>query len=290
MSNVSFGLKPVARRILNNMMLYHAVNAGLDAAIFNPLHVDNPESYDKEIRCSAEDLLFNRNTDALNRFVQYFESQGNGQTVKKQTVVELPADLRLRNAVLNRDRRDLSGIISGLLESMPAHDILNNVLLPAMNEVGEKMSSGEMILPFVLQAAEIMKEAVQILEPHLSGSCTGTRGKLIIATVFGDVHDIGKNLVGSILRNQGYEVIDLGKQVPLEVIIDAVKKEKPDALGLSALLVTTSKEMAQCVIELDKQNLGIPVLIGVGIITVCIQCSLENNRQYAGGLLCQRCF
>jgi 5-methyltetrahydrofolate--homocysteine methyltransferase len=286
-SNVSFGLKPAARRILNNMMLYHAVNAGLDAAIFNPLHVDNPESYDKEIRCSAEDLLFNRNTDALNRFVQYFESQGNGQTVKKQTVVELPADLRLRNAVLNRDRRDLSGIISGLLESMPAHDILNNVLLPAMNEVGEKMSSGEMILPFVLQAAEIMKEAVQILEPHLSGSCTGTRGKLIIATVFGDVHDIGKNLVGSILRNQGYEVIDLGKQVPLEVIIDAVKKEKPDALGLSALLVTTSKEMAQCVIELDKQNLGIPVLIGGAAVNKQFASRiavLENNRQYAGGV------
>jgi len=287
-SNVSFGLKPAARRILNNMMLYHAVNAGLDAAIFNPLHIDNPESYEKEIRCSAEDLLFNRNKDALNRFVQYFENKGNGQDDKKQTtVVEIPAELSLRNAVVNRDRRNLSETITELLKRMPAHDILNNILLPAMSEVGEKMSSGEMILPFVLQAAEIMKEAIQILEPHLLAGNTGSRGKLIIATVFGDVHDIGKNLVGSILRNQGYEVIDLGKQVPLEIIVDAVKKEKPDALGLSALLVTTSKQMAQCVIELDKQNLNIPVLIGGAAVNKQFASRiavLDNNRQYSGGV------
>jgi 5-methyltetrahydrofolate--homocysteine methyltransferase len=286
-SNVSFGLKPAARRILNNMMLYHAVNAGLDAAIFNPLHIDNPRDYDEAIRCSAEDLLFNRNADALNRFVQHFENKISGQSVKKGIAVELPAELRLRNAILNRDRRDLSGTIAGLLKSMPAQDILNNILLPAMNEVGEKMSSGEMILPFVLQAAEVMKEAVQILEPLLSSGSKGTRGKLIIATVFGDVHDIGKNLVGSILRNQGYEVIDLGKQVPLEIIIDAVKKEKPDALGLSALLVTTSRQMAQCVIELDKQNLGIPVLIGGAAVNKQFASRiavLDNSRQYAGGV------
>lgn len=286
-SNVSFGLKPAARRILNNMMLHHAANAGLDAAIFNPLHVDNPESYEKEIRHSAEDLLFNRNADALNRFIKHFENQLTGQAVKKEIAAELPAELRLRNAVVDRDRRNLPGIISGLLKNMPAPDILNNILLPAMNEVGEKMSSGEMILPFVLQAAEIMKEAVGILEPHLKGSCTATRGKLVIATVFGDVHDIGKNLVGSILRNQGYEVIDLGKQVPLEVIIDAVKKEKPDALGLSALLVTTSKQMAQCVIELDKQKLDIPLLIGGAAVNKQFAsriAALDNKRQYAGGV------
>ncbi len=286
-SNVSFGLKPAARRILNNMMLYNAVDAGLDAAIFNPLHVDNPENYDKAIRYSAEDLLFNRNADALNNFVQYFESEVTGPAVKKKVAAELPAELRLRNAIVNRDKRDLSGIITVLLKSMPANDILNNILLSAMNEVGEKMSSGEMILPFVLQAAEIMKEAVEILEPHLKGSSTGIRGKLIIATVFGDVHDIGKNLVGSILRNQGYEVIDLGKQVPLEVIIDAVKKEKPDALGLSALLVTTSKQMAQCVMELDKQKIDVPVLIGGAAVNKQFASRiavLDNNRQYAGGV------
>jgi 5-methyltetrahydrofolate--homocysteine methyltransferase len=286
-SNVSFGLKPAARRILNNVMLYHAVNAGLDAAIFNPLHIDNPEDYDKAVRSCAEDLLFNRNADALSRFVQYFENQATGQAVKREIAADLPSESRLRNAVLNRDKRDLSGIITVLLKSMPAHDILNNILLPAMSEVGEKMSSGQMILPFVLQAAEIMKEAVQILEPHLLTGCTGARGKLVIATVFGDVHDIGKNLVGSILRNQGYEIIDLGKQVPLDVIIDAVKREKPDALGLSALLVTTSRQMAQCVIELDKQNINIPVLIGGAAVNKQFASRiavLDNNRQYAGGV------
>lgn len=286
-SNVSFGLKPAARRILNNMMLYHAIKAGLDAAIFNSLHLDNPEKYDEKLRSCAEDLLFNRNTDALNRFVQFFENQDTTLVNKKQAIVELPAEQRLHNAVLNRDRRDLQQIIALLLKNVPAHDILNNILLSAMAEVGEKMTSGEMILPFVLQAAEIMKEAVQILEPHLKENCVGTRGKMVLATVFGDVHDIGKNLVGSILRNQGFEIIDLGKQVSVEAIIEAVKREKPDALGLSALLVTTSKQMALCISELDKQKLSIPVLIGGAAVNKEFASRitlLNDKKQYAGGV------
>lgn len=286
-SNVSFGLKPKARRILNNVMLYHAAKAGLDAAIFNPLHIDNPELYEKDVLNSAEDLLFNRKTDALATFVEFFEKQTPEETSKRKTAVELSFQARLRNAVLFRDRRDLGNIIESLQKQMPAQDILNNVLLPAMNEVGQKMSTGEMILPFVLQAAEIMKEAVKILEPSLKGASGATKGKMVLATVFGDVHDIGKNLVGSILANQGFDIIDLGKQVPLSSIVEAVKREKPDAVGLSALLVTTSKQMAQCVEEFDKLNWNIPILIGGAAVNKEFASRIEvlqDNRSYNGGV------
>jgi len=286
-SNVSFGLKPKARRILNNLMLYHAVKAGLDAAIFNPLHRDNVEKYDPQVRTLGENLLFNKNTDALSQFVNYFETVIEEKKEKSaETAVELSAEEKLRNAIVKRDRRDLEKNIIALLETKSASDILNMVLLPAMAIVGDKMSSGEMILPFVLQAAEIMKEAVTILEPYLKDANAATKGKIILATVYGDVHDIGKNLVGSILRNQGYTVIDLGKQVPIENIIAAVKKEKPDAVGLSALLVTTSRQMRLCVEEFDKHGIKLPVFIGGAAVNkdFAERIALLDDRMYESGV------
>lgn len=286
-SNVSFGLKPKARRVLNNVMLYHAVKAGLDAAIFNPLHLDDVESYDAGIRMCAEDLLFNRKHDALINFVNLFEDKVDQPKEKKNVTVMLSAKERLHNAVVKRDRRDLEKIISELLKTDSATDILNKILLPAMAEVGEKMSSGEMILPFVLQAAEIMKESVKILEPSLKGAKSAIKGKIILATVFGDVHDIGKNLVGSILGNQGFEIIDLGKQVPIDLIVETAKKEKPDAVGLSALLVTTSRQMAQCVCEFDKEKLEVPILIGGAAVNKEFASRielLEESHRYCGGV------
>src|SRR6187549_1932066 len=140
--------------------------------------------------------------------------------------------------------------------------VLNDVLLPAMKEVGDKFGAGELILPFVLQSAEVMKRAVARLENYLDRIEGHTKGKVVIATVFGDVHDIGKSLVNTILTNNGYTVVDLGKQVPVDTIIDAAIEEKADAIGLSALLVSTSKQMPACIQELHNEGLEFPILLG----------------------------
>lgn len=290
-SNVSFGLKPKARRILNNVMLYHAVEAGLDAAIFNPLHKDNVENYDAGLRTLAENLLFNRSIDALSEFVNYFEKIKDEKTVGSEQVLPVLSDeQKLKYAILKRDRRDLKKTILSLLQNRNASEILNTILLPAMAEVGEKMTNGEMILPFVLQAAEVMKESVTILEPYLKDSNAVSKGKIILATVYGDVHDIGKNLVGSILRNQGYTVIDLGKQVAIETIIEAVKKEKPDAVGLSALLVTTSKQMRLCVETFAKEGINVPVFIGGAAVNsdFAQRIAIFDDKMYEGGVFYAR--
>jgi len=294
-SNVSFGLKPKARRILNNLMLHHAVEAGLAAAIFNPMHVDDVDKYDTTVRGLGEDLLFNRRGDSLQRFVEYFETETKSSSPQNNAAVNNGVDVsanqspesRLRSAVLDRDKRHLVETINTLLKTRSASDILNTILLPAMSEVGERMAAGDMILPFVLQAAEVMKEAVSILEPHLKDGSGKTLGKIIIATVYGDVHDIGKNLVASILRNQGFEVIDLGKQVPLETIVEAARREKPDIVGLSALLVTTSKQMALCAKEFARQGIDIPIIIGGAAVNKDFASRisvLENGSSFAPGV------
>lgn len=287
-SNVSFGLQPKARRVLNNVMLHHAVEAGLDAAIFNPLHLDKIGTYEISIRDAAEDLIFNKSPNALEKYISLFETASSGTSVNKSSEIreQLPLDKQLYLAIINRDRRGLKAI-DELLKSKGAHGILNEILLPAMAEVGEKMSSGELILPFVLQSAEVMQEAIKILEPNLKTGEQISKGKIVLATVYGDVHDIGKNLVGSILSNQGYEIIDLGKQVPIEKIIETVNTENPDAVGLSALLVTTSREMALCVKEFDKSGISIPVLIGGAAVNrefAARISQLDNGKRYEGGV------
>jgi 5-methyltetrahydrofolate--homocysteine methyltransferase len=286
-SNVSFGLAPASRRVLNNVMLHYAAQAGLDAAIFNPLHLDRIETYDPVVRGLAEELLFNRAAGALAEFVNAFAKATPAPVAPRTAEKALAPDLALRDKILNRDRRDLAMCIETLLAAREPQDILNTVLLPAMAEVGARMDRGEMILPFVLQAAEVMKEALSILGPRLASASAGRRGKIVMATVYGDVHDIGKNLVASILRNQGYDVVDLGKQVQLEALIAAVRAEKPDALGLSALLVTTSREMGRCVAELARLNLRVPLLVGGAAVNresakrISV---LDNGKSYAGGV------
>jgi len=287
-SNVSYGFSPEARRVLNNVMLYYAEKAGLDAAIFNPHHLDNIEKYDPIIRKSAEDLIFNRGKQCLTNFIDLFEKQKRSTNndfvfVEKQLTLEE----KLKNCIINRDSRNLEQILKSLLNQKAPQSILSEILLPSMNEVGEKMEKGEIILPFVLHSAEIMKQALSILEPYLVSKQLSKRGKIILATVFGDVHDIGKNLVGTILKNSGYEVIDLGKQVPVEDIIKAVKKENPDAIGLSALLVTTSREMAYCVEALEKENIKVPVLIGGAAVNKDFAfkiSTLKNGEKYSAGV------
>lgn len=272
-SNVSFGLSPAARAVLNSVMLFHAVQYGLDMAIVNPAHITPYPEISEEERALAEDLIFNRRPDALQRLIEHFENSGgprNSKAEATQAALQAmePAE-RLRWRVVHRSKEDVEKDIDLLIQQnghgsqhAAAIDILNNALLPAMKEVGDKFGSGELILPFVLQSAEVMKKAVAHLETYLERKEGVSKGTLVLATVYGDVHDIGKNLVKTILSNNGFRVVDLGKQVPAETIISRAVEENADAIGLSALLVSTSKQMPLIVNELQRRGLKIPVMIG----------------------------
>lgn len=279
-SNVSYGLKPPARRVLNSVFLYHAVEAGLDVAIVNPAQITPYADLPIAARELADDLIFNRRPDALPRFIAYFA----GQSEQAESAPALSANPRqqLYDAILRRRREGVEALVDACLQEMSALDVLNTVLLPAMKEVGDRFGAGELILPFVLQAAEVMRAAVTHLEPHLPRQSGSSKGTLVLATVFGDVHDIGKNLVKTILVNNGYTVYDLGKQVPVSAIVDKAVEVKADAIGLSALLVATSAQMRLCVEELQRRGLQLPVLIGGAAINPAFAERIGAN--YAGGV------
>lgn len=286
-SNLSFGLKQHARSILNSVFLYHAVKAGLDTAIVNPSHITPYAEVDAEQRQLAEDLIYNR-ADALPRYIAYFEAHGP-QTSDADAKVDPTEGMttfeRAHWQVLHRRKEGIEALIDqaiaeraadeGISNGEAAVNVLNTVLLPAMKDVGDRFGAGELILPFVLQSAEVMKRAVAQLEKYLERTEGYTKGKVVLATVFGDVHDIGKNLVNTILSNNGYTVYDLGKQVPLNTILEKAVEVQADAIGLSALLVSTSKQMPLCVKELHKRGLEFPVIIGGAAI----------NRSYGRRIL-----
>ncbi len=272
-SNVSFGLSPASRACLNSVMLYHAVLAGLDMAIVNPAQITPYIDIDPDEITLAEDLIFARRPDALQRLIGYYDQHGNAasdrSTEQEKRIKTLPADQRLHWKILHRHKEDVEKDIDLLLEGYQSKElnkqavvVLNTVLLPAMKDVGDKFASGELILPFVLQSAEVMKKSVSYLENFLEKKDGESKGLIVLATVYGDVHDIGKNLVKTILVNNGYQVIDLGKQVPAETIITTAVEKNAMAIGLSALLVSTSKQMPLIVNELQRRALNFPVLIG----------------------------
>lgn len=271
-SNVSFGLSRPARKVLNSVMLYHAVEAGLDMAIVNPAQIKPYAEIPEEERILAEDLIFNRDENALAKLIAYFdtvEESGDDQESAEAVLTVMTPEERLHWRILHRHKSDIEEDIDEILNRDPirpksetAVSILNDVLLPAMKDVGDKFGDGELILPFVLQSAEVMKIAVGYLENFLEKVEGTSKGKLVLATVYGDVHDIGKNLVKTILSNNGYSVVDLGKQVPAETIIARAVEEHADAIGLSALLVSTSRQMPLIINELDRRGLDFPVLIG----------------------------
>jgi 5-methyltetrahydrofolate--homocysteine methyltransferase len=262
-SNVSFGLTPPARAVLNSVFLHHCVAAGLDAAIVNPAHVRPYAEIPDTERSMADDLVFNRRADALQRFIEHYAgASGAPRETREDPTAGMTPDERIHWKIVHRQK---DGIESDLdVAGVREHPVrlLNDVLLPAMKEVGDKFGAGELILPFVLQSAEVMKKAVRHLEQFLEKAEGYTKGKVVLATVYGDVHDIGKSLVNTILSNNGYTVYDLGKQVPVNTIIDKAQEVGADAIGLSALLVSTSKQMPLCVQELDRRGLTYPVLIG----------------------------
>jgi 5-methyltetrahydrofolate--homocysteine methyltransferase len=262
-SNVSFGLGPEARRILNSVMLTHAVRAGLDMAIVNPSEITPYSDLTEEERTLADDLVFARREDALPRYIAYTaEKAPSAHRKEEEEVAHGDPAARVHWCVLHRKPDGIEGTLDECLKSRTPVQVLNEVLLPAMKEVGDRFGAGELILPFVLQSAEVMKRAVAHVEKFLDKADGVTKGKVVIATVYGDVHDIGKNLVRTILGNNGYTVFDLGKQVPAHVIVEKAAEVKADLVGLSALLVSTSKQMPVVVQELHRRGLRVPVLIG----------------------------
>jgi 5-methyltetrahydrofolate--homocysteine methyltransferase len=273
-SNLSFGFAPHARPVLNSVMLYHCIQAGLDMAIVNPAHITAYPDIPQEEKDLAEDLIFNRRADALQRYIEYYEKVTPTEQAGASDPTEgMTPEQRLHWKILHRHKDgveiDIDEIINRTNGQLPVptkHEIavhtLNNVLLPAMKEVGDKFGAGELILPFVLQSAEVMKKTVAHLENYLEKVEGVTKGTVVIATVYGDVHDIGKNLVKTILANNGYTVVDLGKQVPAETIITKAVEVNATAIGLSALLVSTSKQMPLIVNELHRRGLEFPVLVG----------------------------
>ena len=267
-SNVSFGVGLPARSALNSVFLHHCVEAGLDLAMVNPNHITPYGEIPAQERELADDLVFNRREDALERFIAHYESKGaDGENSDPTRPAANPTEgmepeEALHFHILRRKREGVEDWIDRSVEKIGAVPTLNTVLLPAMKEVGDKFGSGELILPFVLQSAEVMKRAVARLERYLDKLEGYTKGTVVLATVFGDVHDIGKSLVNTILTNNGYTVIDLGKQVPISTILDAAVEHDATAIGLSALLVSTSKQMPACVQELHERGLQFPVLVG----------------------------
>jgi 5-methyltetrahydrofolate--homocysteine methyltransferase len=289
LSNISFGLAPYARKIINSVFLYHALKSGLDTAIVNAKEIiPYGEINDKEQKL-AEDLIFNTHPNALSELISYFEKAGSISSTSKKVDVDpsWPPGKRANFRIVNRLKNGIQNdVVSAIAEKLGKNELiqdnegilsldatqeithdgairtLNEDLLPAMKEVGDKFGAGELILPFVLKSAECMKAAVDELEKYLLKEEGVSKGKLVLGTVYGDVHDIGKNLVKTIFQNNGYTVYDLGKQVPLQKFLEKIDEVNPDAIGLSALLVSTSKQMQFFVEHARKNKMTLPILCG----------------------------
>src|SRR5581483_8475985 len=289
LSNVSFGLPAAARKVVNSVFLYHALKAGLDTVIINARDIIAYPEIDEQQKKLAEDLIFNKHPNALAELISFFEGSkavATGPTKRVEVDPAWEAGKRCHFRIVNRlkegieddvvqaigdrtrggkvARRDGRLVLEAPKEAAheAAVETLNEVLLPAMKEVGDKFGAGELILPFVLKSAECMKAAVAELEKYLIKQEGVSKGKLVLCTVYGDVHDIGKNLVKTIFVNNGYTVYDLGKQVPMQKILEKISEVKADAVGLSALLVSTSKQMQYFVEHARQNNMIVPVLCG----------------------------
>lgn len=319
LSNVSFGLKPAARRVLNSVFLYHAIKYGLDAAIINMSRITAYADIPQEERVLAERVIFDRDDDAESDFITYFErlqdaGAGGGAAAaatqgakNDEQLDDMTAAGRCNYKIVHRipdglqaDVRDavveqILGYGTGDTDKPQARHnaalrVLNDALLPAMKVVGDKFGSGELILPYVLKSAECMKLAVGEMEKNLISDEGASKGTIVLGTVYGDVHDIGKNLVKTIMQNNGYTVHDLGKQVPVGTFVDKIRETKADAVGLSALLVSTSKQMQLFAEHARDNGLDIPILCGGAAINsgyinrIATTAAAGKNGPYGHGM------
>ncbi|MGW0937284.1 methionine synthase [Streptomyces sp. NPDC002666] len=274
LSNISFGLNPAARVVLNSVFLDECVKAGLDSAIVHASKILPIARLDEEQVKVAHDLVYDRRAegyDPLQRLMELFEgvNMKSMKEGKAEELLALPLDERLQRRIIDGEKKGLEADLDEALQTRPALDIVNDTLLEGMKVVGELFGSGQMQLPFVLQSAEVMKTAVAHLEPHMEKSDAEGKGTIVLATVRGDVHDIGKNLVDIILSNNGYNVVNIGIKQPVSAILDAADEHKADVIGMSGLLVKSTVIMKENLQELNQRKLAAeyPVILGGAALT-----------------------
>ncbi|MFH9225699.1 methionine synthase [Streptomyces lydicus] len=274
LSNISFGLNPAARIVLNSVFLDECVKAGLDSAIVHASKILPIARLEEEEVKVALDLIHDRRSegyDPLQKLMELFE----GATAKSlkagraEELLALPLEERLRRRIIDGEKNGLEADLDEALQERPALDIVNDTLLEGMKVVGELFGSGQMQLPFVLQSAEVMKTAVAYLEPHMEKSDDEGKGTIVLATVRGDVHDIGKNLVDIILSNNGYNVVNLGIKQPVSAILEAAEEHRADVIGMSGLLVKSTVIMKENLEELNQRKMAadFPVILGGAALT-----------------------
>lgn len=264
-SNVSFGLPPSGREVMNSVFLYECTKAGLDMAIVNTQKLERYASIPEEERKLAYDVLFNTTDENLAAFVAYFRGAVSRVQKDKST---LTVDERLANNIIEGSKEGLADDLDAKLnEGYAPLDIINGPLMAGMDEVGRLFNDNQLIVAEVLQSAEAMKAAVAHLEPHMDTASAASKGKVLLATVKGDVHDIGKNLVEIILGNNGYEVVNLGIKVPPQAIIAAVKEHQPDILGLSGLLVKSAQMMIVTAEDMTEAGVTPDLMVGGAALT-----------------------
>jgi len=258
-SNVSFGLPASGREVLNSVFLYQCVQAGLDFAIVNSEKLERYASIPEEEKKLAEDLLYNRGEDPIGSFAAHFRKRKSKPQVAKEL---LPLADRLAQYIVEGSKDGLIADLELALKQNKPLEIINGPLMKGMDEVGRLFNSNQLIVAEVLQSAEAMKAAVNFLEPFMEKTDQSCRGKVLLATVKGDVHDIGKNLVDIILSNNGFKVINLGIKIPPEQILAAIKEHQPDMIGLSGLLVKSAQQMVITAADLTRAGVKIPLLVG----------------------------
>ncbi|CAM3971553.1 methionine synthase [Alicyclobacillus pomorum] len=282
-SNVSFGLPPAGREILNSVFLYECTKAGLDYAIVNSEKLERYANISPDERRLCERLLFETNEELVAEFTAFYREKKSTPTVAKET---LPLLERIARYVVDGSKEGLIPDLTEALLTMSPLDIINGPLMDGMNEVGRLFNNNELIVAEVLQSAEVMKAAVAFLEPHMEKTESATKAKVLLATVKGDVHDIGKNLVEIILANNGFEVVNLGIKVSPDQLIQAVRDVQPDMIGLSGLLVKSAHQMVTTAEDLRHAGVSLPLLVGGAALTkkftfTRIQPSYEGIVAYA---------
>lgn len=263
-SNVSFGLPEAGREVLNSVFLYECTKAGLDYAIVNTEKLERYASIPEEERRLAEELIYNTNDETLAAFVAAFR---NKKVEKQEKTVNLTLEERLASYVVEGTKEGLIPDLEEALKRYTALEVINGPLMAGMEEVGRLFNNNELIVAEVLQSAEVMKASVAYLEQFMEKNESSVKGKILLATVKGDVHDIGKNLVEIILSNNGYQIVNLGIKVPPERIIEACREELPDAVGLSGLLVKSAQQMVTTAQDLRNAGIDVPIMVGGAALT-----------------------
>ncbi|MTE14424.1 methionine synthase [Nocardia aurantiaca] len=274
LSNISFGLNAAARQVLNSVFMNECVEAGLDSAIVHASKILPMSRIPEEQRQTALDLVYDRRTegyDPLQKLMALFEgvSAASSKASRAEELAALPLFERLERRIVDGEKAGMEADLDAAMAEVPPLQIINETLLSGMKTVGELFGSGQMQLPFVLQSAETMKTAVAYLEPHMEATDDSGKGRIVLATVKGDVHDIGKNLVDIILSNNGYEVVNLGIKQPISAILDAAVDKKADVIGMSGLLVKSTVVMKENLEELNTRGVAeqFPVLLGGAALT-----------------------